>query len=475
MKKNKHKSDKQYLKRKYFAMPDAFIIIFGIAVLSAIATYIIPAGLYEREEVDGITQAIPDSFSFTESNPTSLMDFFLAIQNGMIESGNIIFLIFMIGGAVAILDASGAIDAGINALVRKTKGNTTLLIASVTTIFGIICTIGVASNAVIAFIPLGIGLARALKLDAIAGVAIVYLGFYAGNTAGVLEPTILGVAQTIAELPLFSGLLLRLAVFIVLMVVTIIYIVRYVNKISNDPTRSIMGDTPFTTGSDVEENDINQVFTKKHIAVILVFLTFIGIFLYGALTLGWSVNELSAIFIMMAITVAAVDRINPNEFISKFMTGAKNITYGALVVGIARAVIVVMQEGNIMDTIVYAALTPLESMGVGFGAMALYVFNLLFNLLVTSGTGQASIVMPLMVPLVDMLDITRQTGVLAMKLGDGITNIITPTSGVLMAVLAVGGVSWTKWFKFIYPLVLIWIAVGAAFMALAVMINYGPF
>src|SRR5699024_2975276 len=176
MKKNKHKSDKQYLKRKYFAMPDAFIIIFGIAVLSAIATYIIPAGLYEREEVDGITQAIPDSFSFTESNPTSLMDFFLAIQNGMIESGNIMFLIFMIGGAVAILDASGAIDAGINALVRKTKGNTTLLIASVTTIFGIICTIGVASNAVIAFIPLGIGLARALKLDAIAGVAIVYLG-----------------------------------------------------------------------------------------------------------------------------------------------------------------------------------------------------------------------------------------------------------------------------------------------------------
>lgn len=474
-KSNKNTSDNHYLKRKYFAMPDAFIIIFGIALLSAIATYIIPAGLYEREEVGDITQAVPGSFSFTESNPTSLMDLFLSIQTGMIESGNIIFLIFMIGGAVAILDSSGAIDGGINALVRKTKGNTTLLIASVTTIFGIICTVGVASNAVIAFIPIGIGLARALKLDAIAGVAIVYLGFYAGNTAGVLEPTILGVAQTIAELPLFSGLLLRLAVFIVLMIVTIIYIVRYINKISKDPSRSLMGDTPFAGEEENSTDKGNQSFTKKHIVIILVFLSFIGIFLYGALTLGWSVDELAAIFIMMAITVAAVDRITPNEFIKKFMTGAKNITYGALVVGIARAVIVIMQEGNIMDTIVYAALTPLESMGVGFGAMALYGFNLLFNLLVTSGTGQASIVMPLMVPLVDMLDITRQTGVLAMKLGDGITNIITPTSGVLMAVLAVGGVSWTKWFRFIYPLVLIWVGIGAAFMGLAVMINYGPF
>jgi len=476
-KNNKHKSENYYLKRKYFDMPDAFIIIFVIALLSAIATYIIPAGLYEREEVDRITQAIPGSFSFTESNPTSLMDLFLAIQNGMIESGNIIFLIFMIGGAVAILDYSGAIDAGINALVRKTKGNTTLLVASVIIIFGIICTVGVASNAVIAFIPLGIGLARALKLDAIAGVAIVYLGFYAGNTAGVLEPTILGVAQTIAELPLFSGLLLRLGVFIVLMIVTIIYVVRYINKITKDPSLSLMGDTPFTTGADeaAEEEKRNQPFTKKHIAVILVFFIFIGIFLYGALTLDWSVNELAAIFIMMGIVVAAVNKISPNEFIKIFMNGAKNITYGALVVGIARAVIVVMQEGNIMDTIVYAALTPLESLGVGLGAMALYGFNLLFNLLVTSGTGQASIVMPLMVPLVDMLDITRQTGVLAMKLGDGITNIITPTSGVLMAVLAVGGVSWTKWFRFIYPLVLIWIVVGAAFMGLAAMINYGPF
>ncbi|MFD1065608.1 YfcC family protein [Oceanobacillus locisalsi] len=477
MAKRKIQSNDKGFKKRYWAVPDAFIIIFGISVLAAIATYIIPAGMYEREEVGDITQAVPGSFRFVDSSPASLMDLFLAIQQGMIESGNIIFLIFMIGGTVAILESTGAIDAGINTLIRKTRGNKTLLIAVVSAIFGIICTVGVASNAVIAFIPIGIGLARAMKLDAIAGVAIVYLGYYVGNTAGVLEPTILGIAQTIAELPLFSGLLLRLAVFIALLAVTIIYVCRYVNKISRDPSQSLMADNPFMDNPSAEVNGehSNDTFTKKHIVIILIFFSFIGIFLYGALNLGWSIDELSAIFIMMGVTVAIVDKITPNEFMRRFMNGARSITYGALVVGIARAVIVVMEDGRILDTIVHGALIPLESLPVILGAQALYLFNLLFNLLVTSGSGQASIVMPLMVPLVDMLDITRQTGVLALKLGDGITNIITPTSGVLMAVLAIGKVSWTKWVRFVFPLVLWWTAVGAVFMGIAVMINYGPF
>src|SRR5699024_7940309 len=169
----------------------------------------------------GVTQEVADSYQSVDANPTNILDLFLAIKKGMIESGNIIFLIFMIGRAVAILDSSGVIDARINDLIRKTRGNNTALIASISIIFWVICTVCVASNAVIAFIPIGIGLAKALKLDAIAGVAIIYLVYYVGNTAGVLDPTILGLAQSIAELPLFSGLFMRLAIFIVLMTVTI--------------------------------------------------------------------------------------------------------------------------------------------------------------------------------------------------------------------------------------------------------------
>lgn len=196
--------------KKRFAMPDAFIIIFGIVFLASIATYFIPAGSYERETVDNVTQVVPNSYSLVESNPTNLLDLFKSVQLGLVESANIIFLIFIIGGIVEIINATGSINSGINRLIVKTKGRYMILIMSVAAIFGILATMGVAANAVIAFIPIGIALARSLNLDAIVGVATVYLGYYAGMAAGVFDPTILGLAQSIAELPLFSGIALRI-------------------------------------------------------------------------------------------------------------------------------------------------------------------------------------------------------------------------------------------------------------------------
>src|SRR5699024_8563067 len=166
--------------------------------------------------------------------------------------------------------------------------------------------------------------------------------------------------------------------------------------------------------------------------------------------------------------------IAPNDYIKTFMKGAQSLVYGALVVGIARAVIVILDEGRVLDSIVQATLVPLQQTSHFWGAQLLYFFNLLFNLLVTSGTGQASIVMPIMVPILDILDLTRQTGVLILKLGDGFTNIITPTSGVLMAVLAVGKVPWTRWVKFVFPILMIWVVIGMAAIGIATAISYGP-
>lgn len=462
--------------KKRLAMPDAFIIIFGIVLLAAIATYFIPAGSYERETVDNITKVVPNSYSAEESSPANLMDLFKSIQVGMIESANIIFLIFIIGGIVAIIDSTGSINAGINTLIEKTKGRYMLLITAVAAIFGIIAALGIAANAVIAFIPIGIALARSLKLDAIVGVATVYLGYYAGMVSGVFDPSILGLAQSIAELPLFSGMALRIVVFFALIIITITYINFYAKKVNNDPSRSLMGDRLFADSSDesaVQENHTG--FTGKQKLILLTFFVFILIFLYGAFNYGWSINELVAIFLMMGVVVAIIARITPNQFIRTFMDGARSLVYGALVVGIARAVIVILEQGNILDTIVHGALVPLESTSLFIGGQLLFGFNLIFNLLVTSGTGQASIIMPLMVPIVDILGLTRQTGVLILKLGDGFTNIITPTSGVLMAVLAVGGVQWTKWVKFVFPLLLMWIVVGVIAVAYATFTGYGPF
>lgn len=458
-----------------WAMPDAFIIIFGIVLLAAIATYLIPAGTYEREVVNGIKRVVPGSFHEVAQSPASLMDVFYAIPVGLRESASIIFLIFMIGGAIAIYDRTRAIDSGINALIVKTKGNYQVLIIAVAFIFGMLSSLGLAANAVIAFIPIGIALSRSMKLDAITGVAVVYLGYYAGNAVGVLDPTILGTAQTLAEVPLFSGLLFRIVLFAVLITVTIAYIVWYAKRIAKNPEKSYMsGMANDDPDAETEPKEVDGTFTLKQKISLFIFVAFIGLFLYGAFKFKWGIDHLSAIFIMMSIVVAAMFKIAPNDYVKTFMKGAQSLVYGALVVGIARAVIVILDKGNILDSIVQATLVPLQQTSHYWGAQLLYFFNLLFNLLVTSGTGQASIVMPIMVPILDILDLTRQTGVLILKLGDGFTNIITPTSGVLMAVLAVGKVPWTRWVKFVFPIMMIWIVIGMAAIWIATAINYGP-
>lgn len=465
-------------KKRHFVMPDAFVIIFGIVVLAALSTYILPAGTFDRETVDDVTRVIPDSYTTIESNPTSLMDLFKSIQLGMIEAANIIFLIFVIGGIVQVINSTGAIDAGINTLIDKTKGRYMLLIATVSGMFGILASLGIAANAVIAFIPIGIALARSLKLDAIVGIATVYLGYYSGMIAGIFDPTILGLAQSIAELPLFSGIVLRIFIFIALITITILYINRYAKKIKNNPEKSIMGNKPFgtlETGTDEIDIHTKTEFSGTQKIVLLTFITFIGIFIYGAFTIGWGINELVGLFLMMGIVIAIIARISPNKFVSTFIDGAKSITYGALVVGLARAVVVILEDGVVLDTIVQATMVPLGNTSLFIGAQLLFFFNMAFNLIVTSGTGQAAIIMPLMVPITDLLEMTRQTGVLIVMLGDGFTNIITPTSGVLMAVLAVGGVSWTKWIRFAFPLLLLWIVVGMIAIGYATITGYGPF
>lgn len=460
-------------KKRKLAMPDAYVIIFILSALAAIATYIIPSGSYERSEEDGLTTVVPNSYDLVESNPTNLMDFFSSIPLGLIETADIVFLVLIIGGTIAVFDSSGATFSGINTLVEKTKDMKYLLIISVLTVFGLINAVGVSGNAIIAFIPIGIMLARSLKLDAIAGVAMVYLGAYASGTVTPLDAAIMSVAQGSAELPLFSGAWYRFVIFFAMLIVTAIYVCLYVRKISKDPSKSLISDNPFP-GQSESNLEIGK-FTTKHKWIIIVFFAYIAVFLFGVFRYEWTTNHLAAIFLMMGITVAIIEEMSPNKFVDVFMGGVKKLAYGAIIIGMARAIIVILENGYVIDTIVHTVVEPMQGLPALISAQAMFVFNLLFNIIVSSGSGQASIVMPLMTPIADMLGFTRQSAVLAFKLGDGITNVITPASGVLMAVLAIGGVSWTKWVKFVFPLVLMWTVVGAIFLTFAVLFDYGPF
>ncbi|HZH58962.1 MAG TPA: YfcC family protein [Metabacillus sp.] len=463
--------------KKKLAMPDVFIILFSFLILAFILSYIVPSGTYERVDMDGKTVVDPESFQYIDKEPMSIMDLFTSIVQGLIDSSNMVFLILFVGGALAIIDSSGALKAGISSLIRLTKGNYILLIVSFSSIFAVLSTFGVGANIVIAFVPIGILIARSLKLDPVVGVSVVFLGSYAGWAGGVFDPIVTVFAQTIAELPIFSGMLFRIVIFFLFVLVTILYVCLYARKIKRNPAKSLMGAKFLSQmeGYDDKEDLTKLPFTTKQKIVIMLFLAFLGIYLYGAFTLNWSLNELSAIFIMMSIAVAIVLKISPNQYVAEFMKGVKQIVYGALVVGVARSVIIILENGQIIDTIVNSTTSTLESFPPYVSLQLLYFFNLLFNTIITSGTGQAAIVMPIMVPIIDMLDFTRQVGFLTFKLGDAITNIITPLSGTLMACLAIAKVSYGKWLKFVTPLVIIWTIMGAILLFIAAAIQYGPF
>ncbi|MFG0935038.1 SLC13 family permease, partial [Staphylococcus sp. 231237_7MaSpsaltlick] len=308
------------------------------------------------------------------------------------------FLVLIMGGSVAVIEKQGTFNAAVQKLVDKTGGNIYTLIIVIGITFGLIHAFGVSANAVIAFIPLGVILAQKLKLDAIAGVAIVYLSYFVGAVAPLFDPIALGIAQSVAKLPIFSGVGLRIIMFIVFMIITLAYIIWYIKRISKDPSKSLMGKEKFTK-SMTDNPEERPPLTTRHKIIIFLFFATILVFVYGSLRLEWGVNELSALFIIDGILTAVVAKQKPNEFIDTFMSGAKNILFGALIIGVARSITILMEDGQILDTVVHALFVPLSQLSPMLGAIAMFLFNVIFNLLIPSGSGQAAVVMPLMTPL----------------------------------------------------------------------------
>ncbi|MGP9799032.1 YfcC family protein [Halomonas sp. 86] len=467
--------EKAQTMKKKRPMPDVFIILFSFMVLVLLASYIIPAGSYERTNNNGLTQVATDSFQYITAAPLNVMDLFTAIQKGLVAAAPLIFLIMMVGGVLKVIESTGAISAGIHQLISKANGRRNVLIFIFCATFSTLASVGVGANLAIAFIPIGLFLARSMKLDPVVGVAIIFLGSYAGFGAGVFDPTVTVAGQTIAELPLFSGFIYRGVIFIVFLAVTTVYICRYAKRIKQNPAHSVMGADAFDNTEATHEPGALPPFTFSHKLVLLIFAASFVFFLYGGFNFGWGITELSATFLMVGIATALIGRMSPNDFVKRLMNGASEVMYGALVVGVAAAVIVLLRQAQLIDTLVHSVASSLDGHGKIVAMELLYVFNLVFNGLITSGTGQAAIVMPIMVPIGDMLEVTRQSTFITFKLGDAVTNIITPLSGTLMACLAIARVSYVEWFKFVLPLVLIWIVIGGAFVGVAVAINYGPF
>lgn len=459
------------LKKKKWEFPDTYVIVFAVLLIAVAATYIVPAGAFDREEADGVTTIVSGTYENVESKQAGFMDIFMSIQTGMVESAGLIFLVLFAGGMFEVINKSGAIHAGIYSAIDRMKGKEFLLITTIIIFFALGGAVGALANSVIPFVAIGVLLVKALKLDALVAVAITFNAAFIGFSAGFLNPYTVGVAHNIAELPLFSGMTFRLIAFVLLVGATIWYTWRYSKKILNDPSRSLVGI------ESAQDDDLNfdKKFSVRHKIILLWTAVALMFFVFAVVKFQWTTDHMAAFFVIIGLVAGIISGMNYNTIAITFLEGCKNLVYGALIIGLARAVLVIMENGQILDTLVNTLSQPLSALPPVATAIGMFIMNSIFNFFVPSGSGQGAIMMPIQTPLADMIGITRQVSVMAFQFGDGFSNVLYPTSGPLMASLAVAGVSWIKWAKWFLPLFLIWTGIAFVLLTVAVLINLGPF
>jgi uncharacterized ion transporter superfamily protein YfcC len=453
--------------KKKFEFPHGFVILFAFLVITVISTYFIPAGEYDRTtDENGQTLVVDGTYHRVDSNPTGFMDLFESLHVGMVDAAGIIFFIFIVGGSFGIFRATNTIEAAFGSITKKLAGKELILIPVIMLFFAI-CggTWGMAEEA-IPFILIAVPLALMLGFDSITGTAMILAGVYAGFGSAFMNPFTVGVAQGIAGLPTFSGMGVRFVFWLIFVGVTIAYVMVYARKVKKDPTKSLMYEEDLKR--EVNHELIQQqTLTKRQILILAVLvLTLVGLAL-GVILEGWYITEIAALFLIMGIVVGIIGKMRVNQMAEAFVKGCEELVMGALIVGFAYAILIVLQDSSTIDTILYSISNLVAGLPSSLTAIGMFITQSLLNFIVPSGSGQAAISMPIMAPLGDLVGVSRQTAVLAFQYGDGISNIFIPTAGILMAALAIAKIPWITWVKWIFPLIVIQYALGAIFVTVA--------
>ncbi|WP_089283635.1 YfcC family protein [Anaerovirgula multivorans] len=461
--------------RKLFKVPHSFVIILFIIIFATALTWIVPTGEFERFENDlGITVVNPETFKYIDSSQVNPLGIPLYIIEGFIKSADLFFLIILSGGAFNVITSSGALQAAVGKVAKKYSTKESIFIPILTLLFGLICTTqGV--NLFIGFAPVTVMIARAMGFDSIVGVAIILLGGAVGFSTGTLNPSTTIVAQKLADLPLYSGIEFRIFSFIVYMIITNIFLIRYAKSVRKNPQLSPMYDLDIMDQSIVDRDlDSFGDMNSRNWLVMLSLIGTLAVIVYGGVKLNWGLIESSAAFLWLGIIAGIAAGYGPSKIASCFVEGAKKMVAAAMIIGLARAVPGVLTAGKIIDTIVYGLGSVLSTIPKFAQGMAMYIANNFINLFVTSGSGQAAATMPIIIPLSDIVGISRQTSILAFNFGDGFSNYIMPTSTALMGILGVTNIPYDRWMKFMWKMFLVWVLTGCILVFIAQMINLGP-
>ncbi|MCB0283391.1 MAG: YfcC family protein [Calditrichaeota bacterium] len=474
---------------KNIEMPHVFVLLTMVIFFCSLLTYFIPSGFYERKEmnVDGITRnvVIPGTYKSIEkeittkgfilgeqvedkATPVSITGFLSAIPRGLEKSADIVFFIFIIGGVFGILQRTGTILAVMQAMMNFFKDSAallTLIIMFFIAVGG--STLGMGEE-FIPLVPLFIIMASKMGYDRIYGLSMVMLAADVGFASATFNPFTVGIAKGIAEVPLGSDIMFRIIFALSTFTITLIYVLRYGAKVKKDPSKSLLA----ADNRVVDEAAHEEIkLTNKHITILITSVLIFLFIILASVFFGWWLNEMAGGFFLIGILAVIISKLSLKDAADAFVKGMEDMVVAALVVGFARGIEVVLTDGQILDTLIYSAASVLRDFHNVFAAQGMLLFQTTLNFFIPSGSGQAAVTMPLMAPLSDVLGLSRTTAVFAFTCGDGFSNTIIPTSGVLMAMLSLANIPFQKWLRYMLPLFGWLMLMAVIFLTISVFIH----
>jgi uncharacterized ion transporter superfamily protein YfcC len=446
--------------------PDPLTLLTACVLLGAAASWVVPAGQYDRREdaVTGRMVVVPGTYATVDPEPVGLFQALLAIPRGMINAADIIFLVFIAGGAFVVVDRTGALRVAVDALARALRGHGILVIPVVSLFFATGGTLLNTQEEIIALMPVLLILSRRVGFDATTAAAMSIGPAAVGSAFSPINPFQVVIAQQLAELPVLSGGLFRLVFLLVALGIWVAGTMRYAQRACAFPSAE-----EAAPGEPADAPD-----RGGHTPLVLLFvLMAFGVFMFGMLRLGWGFNEMSAVFLAMGIASGLVGRLGVQRTAEAFVHGFREMTYAAMLIGFARAIYVVLEDGRIVDTLVHGLFIPTAELPLTLAAIAMMGVQAIVHVAVPSVSGQAVLTIPILTPLSDLIGLARQVTVLAYQYGAGLCDLLTPTNGALMAVLAAAGVRYDQWLCFALPLLALLAALGVLAIIIGIAIGLG--
>lgn len=455
----------------YKRIPHPVTMLFGIIIIATLLSHLLPAGKYARKLVNGRQQVIPGTFDYVEAEPLGFLDMFIAMSKGFDSASDIIWIVLTSGIMFGILQKTKMVENVVGTIVRKLGVKRKYFIVFIMTyLFGMLgVAVGYENN--IAMVPIGAMLSLAIGGDLILAAGMSVAAITVGFGLSPINPYTVGVGHRIAELPLFSGAPLRSIICFFGLTLLALYNIRYFKKIEENRKEGLglgLDESGFALNKAIDDYAMD----RKSWLVASVFILGMGIMLFGIFKYHWFLKEIAAMFTLISIVSGIVARMSATDISETALKSVGLIAPGAFMVGFATTIKVILEEGQISDTIAFHLSEVLVSLPIYASAIVMSISQCVMNLMIPSGSGQALATLPVMVPVGDLVGLTRQTTILAFQIGDGVTNLINPTLGGLIAMLSLCRVPFDRWLRFIAPLMLSILLICWVFLTLAVVINW---